>query len=381
MRVAVPKEIAPHEHRVALTPDAAAALVKGGIEVLVERGAGEGAFHRDAAYEAAGARVVGDAATLYGQADVVLKVQKPTRDEVDRMREGAVLVAFLQALTSPELVEHLAARRITSFGMEGIPRISRAQKMDALSSQANLAGYKAVLLAAESLPKFFPMLMTAAGTIFAARVLVIGAGVAGLQAIATARRLGAQVWGYDVRAVVKEQVESLGAKFLELDAGIAAAEDTGGYAKSLSAEETRRQQELFAEKTKDFDVVITTALVPGRPAPRLVTKETVAGMRPGSVIVDLAAEAGGNCELTEPDAVVVRHGVTIHGPTNLPATMPVNASQLYARNVTELLNEIVKNGAIALDFEDEVVKGACVTHGGEIVSDAVKIAITARKSG
>ncbi len=381
MRVAVPKEITPRERRVALTPDAAAALVKGGIEVLIETGAGDGAFHSDGAYEAAGARIAPDAATLYQQADVVLKVQKPTLDEVDRMRQGAVLVSFLQALTSPELVQRLAARRITSFGMEGIPRISRAQKMDALSSQANLAGYKAVLLAAESLPKFFPMLMTAAGTVFAAKVLVIGAGVAGLQAIATARRLGAQVWGYDVRSVVKEQVESLGAKFLVLDVAIAAAEDKGGYAKALSADETRRQQELFAEKTKDFDVVITTALVPGRSAPRLVTKETVAGMRPGSVIVDLAAEAGGNCELTEPDEVVVRHGVTIHGPTNLPSTMPVNASQLYARNVTELLHELVKNGAVALDFEDEVVKGACVTHGGEVVSDAVKTAMAARKSG
>ncbi len=381
MRVAVPKEITPRERRVALTPDAAAALVKGGMEILVETGAGDGAFHSDAAYEKAGARIAPDAATLYGQADVVLKVQKPTLDEIDRMREGAVLVALLQALTSPEIVERLAARRITSFGMEGIPRISRAQKMDALSSQANLAGYKAVLLAAESLPKFFPMLMTAAGTVFAARVLVIGAGVAGLQAIATARRLGAQVWGYDVRAAVKEQVESLGAKFLELDVGVTAAEDKGGYAKALSAEETRRQQEQFAEKTKDFDVVITTALVPGRPAPRLVTKETVAGMRPGSVIVDLAAEAGGNCELTAPDEIVVRHGVTIHGPTNLPSTMPVNASQLYARNVTELLNEFVKKGELTLDFEDEILKGACVTHGGEVVSDAVKTAMTARKSG
>ena len=225
------------------------------------------------------------------------------------------------------------------------------------------------------------MMMTAAGTVFAARVLVMGAGVAGLQAIATARRLGAQVWGYDVRAAVKEQVESLGAKFLELDLGIADAEDKGGYAKALSADAARRQQELLAEKTKDFDVVITTALVPGRPAPRLVTKETVAGMRPGSVIVDLAAEAGGNCELTQPDkVVVVERGVTIHGPTNLPATMPVHASQLYARNVTELLRELVKDGALALDFDDEVVKGACVTHGGEVVSDAVKATLSARKT-
>src|SRR5947208_333249 len=378
MKIGVPKEIVPGERRVALTPDATAALVKGGLQVVVEGGAGEGAFHSDAAFEAAGARIVAD---IYAEADVVLKVQKPTLDEVDRLREGTVLVSFLQALTSADLVQRLAARRITSFGMEGIPRISRAQKMDALSSQANIAGYRAALIAAESLAKFFPMMMTAAGTVFAARTLVMGAGVAGLQAIATARRLGAQVWGYDVRPAVKEQVESLGAKFLVLELAVADAEDKGGYAKALSADAARRQQELLAEKTKDFDVVITTALVPGRPAPRLVTKETVAGMRPGSVIVDLAAEAGGNCELTQPDkVVVVEHGVTIHGPTNLPATMPVHASQLYARNVTELLRELVKDGALALDFDDEVVKGACVTHGGEVVSDAVKATLSARKT-
>jgi NAD(P) transhydrogenase subunit alpha len=380
MKIAVPKEIVPGERRVALTPDAAAALVKAGLEVLVEAGAGAGASHADAAYEKAGARIVPDAATLYGQADVVVKVQKPTPQEVDRLREGSVLVSFLQALGSPDLVQHLNARRITSFGMEGIPRISRAQKMDALSSQANLAGYKAVLIAAGSLAKFFPMLMTAAGTVFAARVLVIGAGVAGLQAIATARRLGAQVWGYDVRAAVKEQVESLGAKFLEFDLGIADAEDKGGYAKALSADAARKQQEMLGEKTKEFDVVVTTALVPGRPAPRLVTKETVAGMRPGSVIVDLAAEAGGNCELTKADQVVVEHGVTIHGPTNLPSTMAVHASQLYARNVTELLNEFVKKGELALDLNDDVIKGACVTHGGAVVNDAVKAAMGAGKT-
>src|SRR5262245_55684184 len=380
MKVAVPRERAPGERRVALTPDAVAALVKSGTEVLVEAGAGEGAFHADAAFEQAGARIATGPGAVYTGADVVLKVQKPTSDEVEQMREGSVLVSFLQALTSPDLVQRLAARRITSFGMEGIPRISRAQKMDALSSQANIAGYKAVLIAAESLAKFFPMLMTAAGTVFAARILVIGAGVAGLQAIATARRLGAQVWGYDVRPVVKEQVESLGAKFLEFDLGVADAEDKGGYAKALSADAARRQQEMLGEKTKDFDVVVTTALVPGRTAPRLVTKETVAGMRPGSVIVDLAAEAGGNCELTEPDRVVVKHGVTIHGPTNLPATVPVHASQLYARNVTELLAELVKDRALKLDFEDEIVKGACVTHGGAIVSDAVKASLAAKKS-
>ena len=380
MNIAVPRETVTGERRVALTPDAAAALVKSGLTVLIETAAGEGAFHSDTAFEKAGARIVPDAGTLYAQADVVLKVQRPDLEEVDRLREGTVLVSFLQALTNSDLVQRLAARRITSFGMEGIPRISRAQKMDALSSQANIAGYKAVLIAAESSPKFFPMMMTAAGTVFAARALVMGAGVAGLQAIATARRLGAQVWGYDVRAVVKEQVESLGAKFLEIDLGIADAEDKGGYAKALSADAARRQQEMVAEKTKDFDVVVTTALVPGRPAPRLVSKETVAGMRPGSVIVDLAAEAGGNCELTRADEVVVTHGVTIHGPTNLPATMPVHASQLYARNVTELLRELVKDGVLALDFDDEIVRGACVTHAGQVVSDAVKAAVAARKT-
>jgi NAD(P) transhydrogenase subunit alpha len=380
MNIAVPKEIAARERRVALIPDAVASLVKSGLTVLVQAGAGDAAFFPDAAFEKAGATIVPDAVTLYGQAGIVLKVQKPAPAEVDAMREGSALVSFLQALTSPDLVERLAARRITAFGMEGIPRISRAQKMDALSSQANIAGYKAVLIAAEAAPRFFPMMMTAAGTVFAARALVMGAGVAGLQAIATARRLGAQVWGYDVRAAVKEQVESLGAKFLELDLGIADAEDKGGYAKALSGDAARRQQQLLAERTKEFDVVVTTALVPGRAAPRLVTADTVAGMRPGSVIVDLAAEAGGNCELTKPDEVVVTHGVSIHGPTNLPATMPVHASQLYARNVSELLRELVKDGALALDFDDEVVQGACVTHGGAVVNDAVKAALAERKT-
>jgi H+-translocating NAD(P) transhydrogenase subunit alpha len=374
MKIAVPKEIMPGERRVALTPEAVASLVKSKLEVLVETGAGDGAFHPDDAFAKAGAQIMPDATSLYRQANVVTKVQKPTLAEADQLRENTVLVSLLQALNTPDLVQRLADRRITSFGMEGIPRISRAQKMDALSSQANIAGYKAVLIAAESLAKFFPMMMTAAGTVFAARVLVIGAGVAGLQALATARRLGAQVWGYDVRPVVKEQVESLGAKFLEFNLGVSDAEDKGGYAKALSADASRRQQDALSERSKDFDVIITTALVPGHPAPRLITKETVAAMRPGSVIVDLAAEAGGNCELTEPDQVVSKHGVTIHGPTNLPATMPIHASQLYARNVTELLREFIKDGALALQFDDEVIKGACVTHNGTIVNEAVAAA-------
>lgn len=386
MKIGVPREVVPGERRVALTPEAAAALGKLGLTVLVETGAGAGAVFSDAAYEKAGAAIAADAVALYGQADIVLKVQKPVanpalgRHEVGLMREGAVLVALLQALTSPDLVQRLAARKITSFAMEGVPRISRAQRMDALSSQANIAGYKAALIAAESLPKLFPMMMTAAGTVFAAKVLVIGAGVAGLQAIATTRRLGAQVWGYDVRPVVKEQVASLGAKFLEFDLGIKDAEDKGGYAKALSAEASRKQQEMLAEKTKEFDVVITTALVPGKTAPRLITKETVAGMRPGSVIIDLAAEAGGNCELTEPDRVVTVHGVTIHGPTNLPATVPVHASQLYARNVTELLKEFVKEGTLAIDFTDEIITATCITHGGEIVNAAVKATLAGERT-
>jgi NAD(P) transhydrogenase subunit alpha len=282
------------------------------------------------------------------------------------MRAGALLIAFLHPATNPDLVERLAQRRITALSMDLIPRISRAQSMDALSSQANVAGYKAVLLAGAAMPKFLPMMTTAAGTIRPAKVLVLGAGVAGLQAIATARRLGAVVWGYDVRAAVKEQIESLGAKFLEFDIGVKDAEGAGGYAKELSEEARRKQQEQLAAKTREFDVVITTAAVPGKPAPRLITKQTVAGMRPGSVIVDLAAETGGNCELTEPGKTVVKHGVTIAGPLNLPATVPMHASQLYARNITELLRLVVtKDGRLNLDFNDEIIQGACVTHDGQ----------------
>ncbi len=374
MNIGVPKEIATGEHRVALVPDSVAILVKAGLAVLLETGAGAGAHFSDSEYEKAGARLAPDAATVWREAGVVLKVQKPAGPEIDWLREAQVLIGFLQPLTDAELLRQLAARRTTGLAMESIPRISRAQRMDALSSQANVSGYKAALIAAGSLPKFFPMMMTAAGTVLAAKVLVLGAGVAGLQAIATARRLGGQVWGYDVRPAVKEQVESLGAKFLEFDLGQQDVEAASGYARELSPEARRRQQEMLAEKTKEFDVVITTALVPGRPAPRLVTKETVAGMRPGSIIVDLAAEAGGNCELTEPDKVVVSHGVSIHGPTNLPSTVARHASQLYARNVTELLKEIVKDGQLALDFTDEIIRAACVAHQGQVVNETVRAA-------
>ena len=366
MRIGVPKEIVPGERRVALVPDAVAPLIKAGHELLVESGAGSGAFFADADYQKVGARIVADAATLLHDVDLTVKFHKPTEHEVDLLREGSALIAFLYALSNPDLVKQLAARKITAFSMDAIPRISRAQSMDALSSQANIAGLKGVLLAAESLPRIFPMLMTAAGTIFPAKVLVLGAGVAGLQAIATAKRLGAQVWGYDVRPIVKEQVQSLGAKFLEFDLGVKDAEDKGGYAKELSAEAKQKQQQMLAEKMKEFDVVITTALIPGKPAPRLVTKETVAGMKSGSVIVDLAAEAGGNCELTDPGKTIEKHGVTILGPLNLPSTVPVHASQLYSRNVTELLKLLVKDGKLNLDFNDEIIKATCVTHGGEV---------------
>ena len=362
MKLAIPKETVPGEQRVALTPDAVAGLVKLKLEVLVEAGAGAGAFFADADYEKAGARLVADA---FAAGDVVAKFHKPTREEAARLRPGSVLLSFLYPATNADLVQQLAAGQVTALALDAVPRISRAQSMDALSSQAGVAGYKAVLVAAEQLPKFFPMLTTAAGTIRPAQVLVLGAGVAGLQAIATARRLGAVVWGYDVRAAVKEQIESLGAKFLTLAMGTADAEGAGGYAKELSAAARQQQQEQLGLKTREFDVVITTALIPGKPAPRLITRETVAGMRPGSVIVDLAAETGGNCELTEPGQTVVRHGVTICGPIHLAATMPVHASQLYARNVTELVKLLVKDGEVKLDFNDEIVKGACVTHAGK----------------
>src|ERR1051326_4934135 len=366
MNIAVPKETVSGEKRVALVPDALPPLTKAGFTVLVEAGAGQGAYFQDTDYEKTGAKIIPDAAKLLADPHLVVKIHRPADREIAMIREGAALISFLYVSGSPELAKRLAERKITAVAMELIPRISRAQSMDALSSQANIAGYKAVLIAAESLHKFFPMLMTAAGMVTAAKVLVLGAGVAGLQAIATARRLGAQVWGYDVRPVVREQVESLGAKFLQFELSGKDLDDKGGYAKELSEQDKVRQQQGVSDQTKEFDVVITTALIPGRPAPPLITKETVARMRPGSVIVDLAAETGGNCELTKADEAVVAHGVTIHGPTNLPSTMSVHASQLYARNITELVKSITKDGKLNLNFDDEILKAACVTHEGQI---------------
>jgi H+-translocating NAD(P) transhydrogenase subunit alpha len=363
VRVAVPKEIAPGERRVALVPEIVEKLAAGGFDVAVEQGAGEAATFSDAEYRDAGAQVVG-LGELFAHAEGVVKVQGPSAEEVERLPTGSILIAFLQPLTDPDGIERLTRRGIIGFALESIPRITRAQPMDALSSQATVSGYKAMLLAADRLPRFFPMLMTAAGTVPPAKVLVLGAGVAGLQAIATARRLGAVVSGYDVRPVVREQVESLGATFLDL--GVVGEETSGGYARELTDEEQRRQQEELEHRVADFDVVVTTALIPGRPAPKLIPASAVEAMREGSVIVDLAAEAGGNCELTEPGEDVVREGVTIVGNTNLPSTVPVHASRLYSRNVQALLMHLAPDGELTLDWDDEITSGACVTRREEV---------------
>ena len=374
MRVGVPNQAELGESRVALVPDIVRRLGARGVEVAVESGAGARAGYPDDEYERAGAAIVpGDGAWA---AEVVCVVRAPDEQQIAALRDGLVLIGFLSPLGSPETIRALAGAGVTAFAMEAIPRITRAQAMDALSSQSTVAGYRAVLVGALALGRFFPMLTTAAGTIKPASVLVLGAGVAGLQAIATARRLGAVVTGYDVRAAVREQVESLGARFLELDLE-ADAEGVGGYAKELAEQEQQRQQRALAEAIAGYDVVITTALVPGRPAPLLVTADAVAAMRAGSVIVDLAAEAGGNCELTEPGETIVSGDVTIAGPLNLAAEMPEHASQLYARNVAALLELMVSDGELRLDFDDEVISGACVTRAGEIVHEGARAAAAA----
>jgi NAD(P) transhydrogenase subunit alpha len=370
MKIGVPKETAEGERRVALVPEIVRKLSGNGIEVLVQSGLGEGALLSDALYEEAGAKVVEDP----WSADVIVKVAPPSAEEAGRLNSDTVLIGFLQPLTNGPGIQAIARTGATSFALESVPRISRAQSMDALSSQANIGGYKAVLISATEIGRFFPMLMTAAGTIRPATVLVLGAGVAGLQAIATARRLGAVVQGFDVRAAVKEQVESLGAKFLEFDLG-GDLEGEGGYARELTPEQQARQQELMAEAIGKVDVVITTAAVPGRRAPILVTEQAVKLMKPGSVIVDLAAETGGNCELTQPGKTVIEHDVKILGPLNVPSTMAEHASQLYARNIDALLGLMIsEDGELSLDFEDEIIKGACITRGGEIVNEAAATA-------
>ena len=362
----------------ALVPDTATKLAAAGLQVAVQAGAGEAAYLTDAMYEAAKATVVADAPTLLKDADAVLKVQPPTPAETKLLNRGAVLISFLQPATQSDAVRALAAQGVTAFSLELVPRISRAQSMDALSSQASASGYKSVLMAAERLGKVFPMMMTAAGTVAPARVLVMGAGVAGLQAIATARRLGAVVSAYDVRPAVKEEVQSLGATFVELP--LESQEGQGGYAREQSEEFLRKQRELIGEYIAKSDVLITTAAVPGRRAPLLVTGDMVRGMRPGSVIVDLAAESGGNVELTKPGEEIDVNGVTIVGTRNVPSTMPLHASQLYARNVANLLLHLVKDGAINLDFADEITKGACVTHGGEVVNERAKQMVAPREA-
>jgi NAD(P) transhydrogenase subunit alpha len=362
MRIGVPKEVAPNERRVALTPDVAGKLVKGGHEVIVERGAGSGAFFTDEAYAAAGANI-GDRSSVLGESDVVVQVQAPAATDLSGYREGGALVAAFQP--SPDLLRQLAQRKLTAFTLVLLPRITRAQGMDVLSSQATVAGYKAVLLAATAAPRLLPMLVTAAGTLSAARVLVLGAGVAGLQAIATARRLGAIVSAFDVRPAVKEQVQSLGAAFLEMKIE-EHAETAGGYAKELSEETHRKELAFLAAAVKDADIVISTAAIPGKKAPVLITAAAVEGMKPGSIIVDLAAETGGNCELTQAGSEIVRNGVSILGPLNLPSTEPLHASQMYARNVQAFLGHIVQDGKLRLDFEDQITRDTCVTHAGEV---------------
>jgi NAD(P) transhydrogenase subunit alpha len=367
MQIGVPKETADGERRVALVPDVAGKLAGAGHDVLVQKGAGEAALIFDEQYEEAGSRVVGSAEEAFG-ADLVVKVAPPTGDEVAMLRPDSVLIGFLAPLTAPDSILALAQRGVTSFALEAVPRISRAQSMDALSSQANIVGYRGALIGAMELGRYFPMLMTAAGTIRPATVLVLGAGVAGLQAIATARRLGAVVQGYDVRAAVKEQVESLGAHFLEFDLG-GDLEGAGGYAKELTAEQQSLQQELMAEAIGKADVVITTALVPGRRAPILVTEDAVERMKPGSVVVDLAAEAGGNCEASVPGESILHDKVRIVAPLNVASTLAEHASQLYARNIQALLELMVDDGELSLDFDDEVIAGACVTRDGAIVHE------------
>lgn len=376
MKVAVPKEIAAGELRVALVPESVKKMVKAGIAVAVESGAGAASFLPDAEYKDAGAEIISDAAGLFAQGDFVLKVQPPTagaggRHEADLMREGAMLLGSLYPTRHVEIMRKLAARRVTAFSTDCIPRTTRAQAMDTLSSMANIAGYKGVLLAAEALPRYFPMFMTAAGTTFAAKVFVIGAGVAGLQAIATAKRLGAQVTATDVRPEVKEQIQSVGAKYIGIELAQSASAG-GGYAAELSEEDKKRQRELLVEHCGTVDVIVTTALIGGVFAPKIITADMVRKMRPSTVIVDLAAEGGGNCELTKPGQTVVENGVTILAPLNLPSTVPQHASVLFSRNLTHFVLAFWKDGKFNLDLSDEILKGAVITHNGEIVHAKTK---------
>lgn len=368
--IGVPTERTPGENLVALIPETVARLTKTGASIIIEKGAGVSAHYPDSEFQEAGARI-GNREEALG-ADIVLKVQPPSDEEIQAIREKAVLIGFLSPLDKPSIIAKLAARNVTALSMELVPRISRAQKMDALSALSSIGGYRAVLYAASTLPKFFPLLTTAAGTVRPANVLVLGAGVAGLQAIATAKRLGARVSGYDIRDVVREEVQSLGASFVELELDIDDMQDSAGYAKAMMEEKAKRQTELLVPFIGKSDVVVTTALIPGRLAPILITAEAVKAMHDGSVIVDMAATNGGNCELTRPGETVVEHGVTIFGPLNLPAEMAVHASQLYAKTVLAVIEDFTDEGEFVVDFDDEVFAGACVTHNGQVVNERVK---------
>jgi len=373
MRIAVPVENQRDEARVALTPESIKKLVASGVEVIVETGAGIKSGFLDDEYKTAGASLAGRGAVL--EADVLACVNRPEPDDLNKMKAGAVILGFLKPLDEPAALEPVVARQLTAFAVELIPRITRAQSMDALSSMATVAGYKAVIIAAEHLPRMFPLLMTAAGTVPPAKVLVLGAGVAGLQAIATARRLGAVVEAYDVRAAAGQDVKSLGAKFLEVDLGSIETQDAGGYAKELSPEALKLGRDMVTKRAAASDVVITTAQVPGRKAPLMLTEEAVHGMRPGSVVVDLAASTGGNCALTQPGQNINHQGVTIIGPLNLPATVPGHSSQLYSRNLTTFLGLIVDKGSLKIDMSDEILKGACVVYQGGNVHPKVAAAL------
>ncbi len=374
MRIAVPMELQPGEARVALVPESVKKLVAGGVEVGVERGAGIRAGYPDKDYEAVGASIM-DRATLLSGTDILACVNRPEPGDFSKLKSGAIIVGFLKPLDEPAALEPIVSRGLSAFAMELVPRITRAQSMDALSSMATVAGYKAVIMAASRLPRMFPLLMTAAGTVPPAKVLVLGAGVAGLQAIATARRLGAVVEAYDVRAAAGQDVKSLGAKFLEVDLGSIETQDAGGYAKELSPEALQKGREMVAKHAATSDVVITTAQVPGRKAPVMLTEDAVTNMRPGSIIVDLAASTGGNCALTRPGEDVNRNGVTIMGPLNVPATVPGHASQLYSRNMTTFFTLIIEKGTLKIDMNDEILKGACVTYQGGNVHPKVAAAL------
>jgi NAD(P) transhydrogenase subunit alpha len=379
VKIGVAKEIGPNERRVAATPDSVRKIKAAGHDVLVESGAGAGAYLEDSAYQEAGASIAAGPADLWAQSEAVLKIQPPLphpslgKHEADLVNEGATLICMLRPLSHVEVVRTLAKRRVTSFSMDMMPRTTRAQSMDALSSMSTIAGYKAVLIAADTLPRLFPMLVTAAGTIAPSRVLIVGAGVAGLQAIATARRLGAVVEAYDVRPAVKEEVESLGAAFVGPELRESEAQDAQGYAKPLSAEAQKQGMRMLHERAVLADVIITTARVPGLPAPRLIPADVVARMKPGSTIVDLAADMGGNCELTQPGETVVRHNVTIHGPVRLASTVPVHATQMYSRNITAFLLHLTKEGKLHFDWADDITSGTCVTRDGEIVHAPTRV--------